>query len=158
MIQMMSLAILFIVTLILQSSFIMALGEPFHLISLPLLIGTLILHRGSIHQGLIWFTLVAALQWIFGFAVFSFWIYPLIALIGSLLVSRLFTKHSTYAFIELFITLLTTAFILQWIESWNIDLSTLFTALLLSLPISYIAMTAARMAENFFTQFLFERS
>ena len=92
MIQMMSLAILFIVTLILQSSFIMALGEPFHLISLPLLIGTLILHRGSIHQGLIWFTLVAALQWIFGFAVFSFWIYPLIALIGSLLVSRLFTN------------------------------------------------------------------
>ena len=67
-------------------------------------------------------------------------------------------KHSTYAFIGLFITLLTTAFILQWIESWNIDLSTLFTALLLSLPISYIAMTAARMAENFFTQFLFERS
>lgn len=155
---MIGLALLLIATLVVQSSFIMALGEPFHLISLPLLIGTLVLHRMGLYYGIAWFALVAVLQWIFGFSLFSFWIYPIIAAGAGFLVLRLFTKHSTYAFIGLYSTVLTGAFVLQWIGNWSVHVSAWVTGMLFAIPMSYAVVVIARAIENLSKQFLFDRT
>jgi hypothetical protein len=158
MIQMFLLAVLFILTLTIQSSFVMGLGEPFALVSLPVILGTLVLHRGSVYHGIAWFTLVALLQWVFGFSLFTFWIYPVLAVVGYFLVKRLFTTRSTYAYAGLLIVLLTLAHTLQWLANWQIELSDWLLTVLFALPLGYLAILSARAIETFFAQFLYQRS
>ncbi len=158
MIQMFLLAVLFLVTLTIQSSFIMGLGEPFVWVSLPIIFGTLILHRGSVYQGIAWFILVTLLQWLFGFSLFAFWIYPVLAMTGYFLVKRLFTTRSTYAYIGLLLSLLTIAHILQWLVNVQVDFTGWLLTLAFAIPLGYLAILSARFIETFFAQFLYQRS
>ena len=98
-------AVLFLCSLVFEHGFLYAAGIPFSFLPFHLILGTLILHRGSETVGALWFLLTALIAPMIGFTQFSAWGYIAIAIAGPLLTKQLFTNRSVYALLGLGLTL-----------------------------------------------------
>ncbi|MDP2631519.1 MAG: hypothetical protein Q8P30_01980 [Candidatus Uhrbacteria bacterium] len=92
-----SLALLFILSILFQVSFIDALYEPLNAIPAHFIIGVLVMHRGDALHGIAWFIISGFALKIFGFDSALTISYIAVAFIGALLATRMFANRSVYA-------------------------------------------------------------
>lgn len=95
---------LFFLSVVAQTSLIQSGPVNFIFFPLHLIIGLLVFHRYSPPVGSLWFLLTIPLA-IWGFQPGSAWSYLSIALVGLILVNRLFTTRSVYALLGLGLTM-----------------------------------------------------
>lgn len=91
---------LFFLSAMAQTSLIQSGPAGFNFFPLHLIIGLLVLHRYSPPVGSLWFLLTIPMA-IWGFQPGSVWSYFGIAIVGLILVNRLFTTRSVYALLGL---------------------------------------------------------
>ena len=88
---------LFLITLVVQASFVTSLSLPFSTIPLMLLIGILVMHRSETYFGALWMILSGVLLPLFSPSSGTFFAYVAAAIAGTLLMNRVFTNRSAYA-------------------------------------------------------------
>lgn len=94
-------AIVFVVTALIQVSLIHTLPDPYLTIPLHFIIGVIVLHRNDPVLGAIWFMAAGFfLSWV-GFDHAVWWSYFLIAAVGYFLTHKVFASRSVYALIGL---------------------------------------------------------
>lgn len=89
--------ILFILSVLLQVSFVQTLGYPLELFPLHFVLGILVLHRANVELGILWFVFSAFALSLTGFNTHVWWAYILIAPIGGFFALKLFVSRSVYA-------------------------------------------------------------
>ncbi len=105
MINTVAIAVLFFVSLFLQTTVVQAVSLPLAATPLHLAIGFLLLHRGRLELGAIWFLITPVVAIWTGFLPGAWWGYILIAVLGPILVTRIFAKRSLLALMGLSLSL-----------------------------------------------------
>lgn len=113
-------AILFLMSALLQMSLVHSLAYPLFLIPLHLIIGILIFHRLSIETGSVWFILSGLVLPLLGFDPAIWWSYILLAIIGIFLMKKLFTTRSLYALEGFGISMFVLFFVINTVVQWGI--------------------------------------
>ncbi|MCH8049564.1 hypothetical protein IH979_02535 [Patescibacteria group bacterium] len=93
----MLLAALFIASAVFQVSFINSLASPLVFIPFHFIVGTVIMHRAGATAGFIWFIASAFFLSFIGFESGTMLSYLLVAILGVVLTTHVFTNRSVYA-------------------------------------------------------------
>jgi len=91
----------FITSLFIQTSVIGALDSPLSFLPLHFAIGCTILHRGRMELGALWLALTPLASIWTGFVIGSWWSYMAVAILGPILILRIFAKRSFLALLGL---------------------------------------------------------
>jgi hypothetical protein len=94
-------AFLFFMSLLIQTAVISAFDLPLGATPIHLAIGFLLLHRGRIELGTLWIGITPIIAMWTGFMPGGWWSYLLIAILGPILVTRIFAKRSLLALMGL---------------------------------------------------------
>lgn len=111
-------AILFLLSAMLQMSLVYSFSYPLVLIPLHFLIGILVFHRANVEIGATWFILSSFFLSFVGFDPMLWWTYIVIALFGIFLMKKLFTTRSLYALEGFGISMFTVFSILNTVPRW----------------------------------------
>ena len=146
------LVFLFFCSLIVQVSLIQAAEPPLALIPFHLAIGMLIMHRGEMAPGVLWMLLTPMASVFVGLTAGGWWSYVIVAILGPILVSRIFAKQSFLALLGLSWTLYVMFIVTSW-GTLHEPFSVLWIGLLLLsvtlLVISFIDKRLKRFSRRF---------
>ncbi len=154
-------AFLFIVSSVIEASFIHTLPFPFFLFPLTFIIGILIIHRGQLALGVTWFIILGpTISWI-GFDEAKIWPYIVVATLAIPLSKRVFVQRSVYAMeglgILLFLSFAVVNIPFSYAGSiWEASAAHL-TQLILLIIVLYIAFLLLMPLERFAKNFLGSR-
>ncbi|HAL50284.1 MAG: hypothetical protein UU40_C0002G0043 [Candidatus Uhrbacteria bacterium GW2011_GWD2_41_121] len=111
--------LLIISCVIIESSVIQPFFYPFNLISLSFIVGVLIFHAFPLSYGLSWFILLPLVESFFGYSYMPFVTYPLLGIIGYILLKRSFARRSIFGLFGFGITLYTLMLLINIIFGFN---------------------------------------
>lgn len=146
-------SILFIVTAIFELSFVHALDYPFGLIPLHFILGVVVMHRASASHGIIWFLASGLILNFFGFDSANILSYLIIAIIGAILMTKVFTNRSVYALEGVGLVLFFIFFTINRILDFNFShfVSTFILQALFLMIGLYFSFVVARYIEHLAT-------
>lgn len=147
----------FFLGILFQNSFIQSLNGHLSFIPIMLIIGIIVLHRAGPIHGALWFTLMAFVAWmtptLFGWGI----VYLALAIIGPILMLRVFTHRSIYALAGLGLSLYSVFGLIHMLFHPLYQVSYFFSGYLFLLTGLYIGFLVSKYTEDLIKRSLYVR-